>query len=109
MTKLRCHIQVAALSILGLSACSWEQVVLPDPCHPETYNDIACQDAVKNHGYYSRGVFVYGNYPDPYLTYFQRYQDFTSKGGVPHEVPLWAYAAPVTGGCPLARRRSRRR
>jgi len=94
---------------MGLSACSWKQAVLPDPCQPETYNDIACQDAVKNHGYYSHGVFVYGDYRDPYLSYFQRYQDFTARGGVPREVPLWAYAAPVTGGCQLARRQSRRR
>jgi hypothetical protein len=101
--------QVAVLSILGLSACSWKQAVLPDPCQPETYNDVACQDAVKNHGYYSHGLFVNGYYPDAYLTYFQRYQDFTVKGGVPREVPLWAYAAPVINACPLARRQSRRR
>jgi uncharacterized protein YgiB involved in biofilm formation len=92
MKKSR-HIQVATLSILGLAACSTKQAALPDPCRPETYNDIACQDAVKNHGYYSHGVFVYGNYPDPYLSYYQRYQAFTAQGGVPTSVPLDAYSA----------------
>jgi hypothetical protein len=107
--KKHCRRLPVAVLLMGLSACSWKQAVLPDPCQPETYNDIACQDAVKNHGYYSHGVFVYGDYRDPYLSYFQRYQDFTARGGVPREVPLWAYAAPVTGGCQLARRQSRRR
>jgi len=76
-----------------MAACSTKQVALPDPCQPETYNDIACQDAVKNHGYYSHGVFVYGNYPDPYLSYYQRYQAFTAQGGVPHPEPLDAYTS----------------
>jgi uncharacterized membrane protein YgcG len=92
------HIQVATLSILGLAACSTKQAALPDPCRPETYNDIACQDAVKNHGYYSHGVFVYGNYPDPYLSYYQRYQAFAAQGGVTNAAPLSAYSASGGGG-----------
>jgi hypothetical protein len=92
------HIQLATLSILGLAACSTKQAALPDPCRPETYNDIACQDAVKNHGYYSHGGFVYANYPDPYLSYYQRYQAFTAQGGVPNSVPLSAYSPNSAGG-----------
>jgi hypothetical protein len=91
MKKSR-NIQLAALSILGMAACSSKQAA-PDPCRPETYNDIACQDAVKNQGYYSHGVFVYGNYTEPYLSYYQRYQAFTAHGGVPHSEPLDAFTS----------------
>jgi hypothetical protein len=92
------HIQVAALSILGMAACSTKQAALPDPCKAETYNDVACQDAVKNHGYYSHGVFVYGNYTQPYMSYYQRYQAFTASGGVPHPAAAAAYSAHGGGG-----------
>ena len=87
------HIHVAALSILGLAACSTRQAALPDPCKPETYNDVACQDAVKNHGYYSNGSFVHAGYTEPYLSYYQRYQTYTAEGGVTHAASVGAYAA----------------
>jgi len=92
------HIRLATLSILGFAACSTRQAALPDPCRPETYNDIACQDAVKNHGYYSNGSFIYGNYTQPYLSYYQRYQAYTVQGGVSHPASAGSYSAQGGGG-----------
>jgi hypothetical protein len=45
-----------------------------DPCEASTFNERACQEAIRQHGYCWNGSWVRLRYSYPYPYYYDRYQ-----------------------------------
>lgn len=62
---------------LGLAAVARAQ----DPCVATQFNEAACRQAVKQHGYCAAGSWVASRYHDKYPYYYDLYQTFLTQGG----------------------------
>jgi hypothetical protein len=85
---------LVVFAALGLAACRKQ---IPDPCEPETFNNLACEEAVRRGGYYSHGTFVPRIYPQLYPFYYSRYGTYVTGGGISRPSPAGSYAAPAPG------------
>jgi len=90
--KKSARVTLTVVAAVGLASCGRKR---PDPCEAATFNQQACESAVRGGGYYYQGTWfpmVY-HYPFPY--YYDSYRTYVSRGGVVHSVPSDAY---VRGG-----------
>ena len=90
---------LAALGFgLALAGCGPERQA-PDPCAKETFDQQACEQAIRDRGYYSYGHWVPMSYSHPYPYYYGQYGSYISNGGArPAAPPPAAYAKPAPSG-----------
>jgi hypothetical protein len=92
--KKSASITLTAVAAMGIAACNRSR---PDPCEAATFNEQACNDAVRNHGYHYGGSWVPMYYSHPYPYYYDSYRGYVSRGGSVRSVPSGSYAAPAAG------------
>lgn len=85
------QVKIALVAGLALSGCGRRAY---DPCVPQTFNDIACQDAIAHHGYYYGGNWYTNSYSYGYSHYYGGYNTFVQTGGPVTSVPSSSWAAP---------------
>jgi hypothetical protein len=84
-------ITLTLLAAMGF-ACSRNR---PDPCEAATFNQQACNEAVRNGGYYYDGTWVPMSYHYSYPYYYDIYRSHLSRGGSVVTVPASSYATPA--------------
>ena len=104
------RVTVTLVAAVALAGCGRRRV---DPCEAATFNEQACQDAVRAGGYYWGGTWYPMQYYRPYPFYYDRYHTYVSSGGAvtarAGRVPI-ASLRPGCGGFGRPRRlRSERR
>lgn len=92
-------VTLTIVAAAGLAACSRQR---PDPCEAATFSDEACQEAVRNGGYYWRGSWMPMTYHYPYPYYYDAYRGYRRRGGAVRSAPAGAYShssasAPASG------------
>jgi hypothetical protein len=69
-----------------------------DPCEPSTFNELACQQAVREGGYYYNGHWHGVHYSHPYPHYYDGYHTYVSHGGSVHSSGSYAHPSGVSRG-----------
>lgn len=66
------------LFLVTLAACAPSTVVTNvDPCQPATYNEVLCQQAVAQQGFYnSQHIFIHHVYVQPFVYYRGGYNSY---------------------------------
>jgi hypothetical protein len=93
--KKSAKITLTAVAAMGIAACNRER---RDPCEAATFDEMACNEAVRQGGYHYGGSWVpmYYHYPYPY--YYDSYRSYTARGGRVTPAPSGAYRAPSGSG-----------
>jgi hypothetical protein len=71
-------VEIALVAGLALSGCGRRAY---DPCAPQTFNELACQEAVSHNGYYSGGHWYPHTYYGGYSSYYNSYHSYIGGGG----------------------------
>ena len=97
--KKSAKVTLTVVATVGLASCGRGR---RDPCEPAYFDEVACQEAVSNGGYYWGGSWYPMLYHYPYPYYFDSYRTFVSRGGRVVSAPMGSYArpagAPASGG-----------
>jgi hypothetical protein len=93
--KKSAHITVTAVAAIGLAACNRGRI---DPCEAATFNELACNEAVRNGGYHYRGTWFPMMYSHPYPFYYDMYRNHMARGGMVQPAPSSSYLAPGSHG-----------
>jgi hypothetical protein len=91
--KKSAQVTLTVVAALGLTGCSRR----PDPCAAETFNPDACQEAVRDGGYYYGGHWYGMPYGHSYPYYYNNYYSHVSRGGSVHAYSSSSYAHPAGG------------
>ena len=67
-----------------------------DPCDAASFNEPACQDAIRQGGYYYNGRWYSTRYGHPYPYYYDSYHTYVSHGGSSHS--YGSYSHPSSAG-----------
>jgi len=89
--KKSAKVSITAVAAMGLALCGRRH---PDPCAAESFNEIACQDAVRDGGYYWQGTWFPMTYSYPYPYYYDSYHRYASSGGRVVSEPGKSYGRP---------------
>jgi len=89
--KKSAKVTLTMVAAVGLAACQRQRL---DPCQQATFDQQACEDAVRSGGYYWNGSWVPMIYHYPYPYYYDSYRSYVSGGGAVHPTPSGAYASP---------------
>jgi hypothetical protein len=68
-----------------------------DPCEASVFNEHACQEAVRQHGYCQNGGWVRLRYSYPYPYYYDRYQVYATLVGPPQAAVVDSCRVPSGG------------
>ena len=90
--KKSTKVTLTVVAAVGLASCGRSR---RDPCDRESFNEMACQDAVCNGGYYFGGSWYPMAYSYPYPYYYDHYRTFVSNGGRSVTVPAGSYSSPA--------------
>ena len=100
--KKSVHVTLTVVAAMGLAARAQSR---PDPCVQSTFNEQACQGAVRARGYCWNGKWVSLTYHYPFPYYYDMYAEYMALGGTvtPAEVgtcrrPWMTYFAAHGGG-----------
>ena len=85
------RVTLTVVAVMGLASCGRRRL---DPCEAASFNELACQDAIQNRGYYYNGGWVPLMYHNPYPYYYDSYRHYVSGGGVVHSAPITSYSRP---------------
>jgi hypothetical protein len=85
-------VTLTVVAAVGLASCGRRR---PDPCQPASFNQEACQQAIRNRGYYFDGSWVSTSYSHPFPYYYDSYRGYTSSGGTVTTQPAAAYSSPA--------------
>jgi hypothetical protein len=92
---------VPALAAIVSCGPSHPQVVRGvDPCLPQVYNEVACQTAVRQNGYYYGGMWYRHAYTMPFLFYHNGYSGYVRSGGRVRALSASSYAPHIGGSSP---------
>ena len=94
MKKSR-KVTLTVVAAVGLATCGRSR---RDPCDSAYFNDLACQDAIRNGGYYWGGSWVPIRYSYPYPYYYDHYRTYVGHGGTVVAAPVGSYARPAASG-----------
>ena len=83
-------ITITAVAALGMAACNRERL---DPCEAASFNEQACNEAVRNHGYHYQGAWVPMYYSHPYPYYYDSYRGYVARGGSVRSASPNAYSS----------------
>ena len=86
--KRSAGVTLTVVAAAALAACSRQR---QDPCEAAFFNEQACQEAVRNHGYYWHGTWIPMVYSNPYPYYYDAYRAHLSRGGSVSAAPAGAY------------------
>lgn len=89
--KKSAKVTITVVAAMGLAMCGRRRL---DPCSPGTFNEMACQDAVRSGGYYWQGSWFPMTYSYPYPYYFDSYRRYVSSGGTVVSAPGQSYGRP---------------
>jgi hypothetical protein len=90
--KKSTKVTLTVVAAVGLASCGRSR---RDLCDRESFNEMACQDAVRNGGYDYGGSWYPMAYSYPYPYYYDSYRTHVSNGGRVVAVPAGSYAAPA--------------
>jgi hypothetical protein len=98
--KKSAKVTLSVVAAVGLASCGRGR---RDPCQPQYFNEMACQDAVRDGGFYWGGSWYPAVYHYPYPYYYDGYRRHVSIGGSVVAEPAATYAKPAgktfgTGG-----------
>ena len=82
---------MTVVAAVGLASCGRSR---RDPCDQASFNEMACQDAVRSGGYYYGGSWYPMMYQNPYPYYYDHYRTYVSSGGRVVAAPGGSYASP---------------
>ena len=71
------RVTLTLLAAVALAACNRRY----DPCDARYFNALACQDAIRQGGFYYHDVWYRGAYSHPYTYYYNSYQTHVALGG----------------------------
>jgi len=71
-------VEIALVAGLAMSGCGRRAY---DPCSPQTFNELACQEAVSHNGYYYGGHWYPHTYVGGYSSYYNSYHSYVGGGG----------------------------
>jgi hypothetical protein len=83
---------LTVVAAVGLASCGRTR---RDPCDQGSFNEMACQDAVRTGGYYYGGSWYPMMYRYPYPYYYDSYRTYVVGGGRVVGVPAGSYARPA--------------
>jgi len=89
--KKSAKVTLTAVAAMGLAMCGRRH---PDPCSAATFNQMACEEAVRSRGYYWQGTWYPMTYSYPYPYYYDSYRRYTSSGGTVVSAPGISYGRP---------------
>jgi hypothetical protein len=89
--KKSAKVTLTVVAAVGLASCGRKR---PDPCEAATFNEQACQEAVRNGGYHWHGTWFPMMYHYPYPYYYDSYRGYVSRGGAVRAAPAGDYARP---------------
>jgi hypothetical protein len=93
--KKSAKVTLTVVAAVGLAACGRQRM---DPCQQASFDQQACEDAVRSGGYYWNGGWVPMTYHYPYPYYYDSYRSYVSGGGHSQAVPTGAFAHPGASG-----------
>lgn len=91
--KKSAKVTLTVVAAVGLASCGRKR---PDPCEAATFNEQACQEAVRDGGYHWRGTWYPMMYHYPYPYYYDSYRGYVSRGGAVRAAPAGDYARPAS-------------
>ena len=74
------QVTLTLLAAVALAGCARRY----DPCRPETFDEIACQQAIRQGGYHHNGAWYPMYYSHPYPYYYDGYHTYISHSGSSH-------------------------
>src|SRR3954451_16614893 len=89
--KKSAKVTLTAVAAMALVSCGRSR---RDPCDQSSFNEMACQDAVRSGGYYYRRSRIPMVYHYPYPYYYDSYRTYVSRGGRVYSSPSGSYARP---------------
>ena len=89
--KKSTKVTLTVVAAVGLAACGRSR---RDPCEQGSFNEMACQDAVRSGGYYYGGSWYPMMYHYPYPYYYDHYRTYVGGGGRSVGAPAGSYARP---------------
>ena len=84
-------VEIALVAGLAMSGCGRRAY---DPCAPQSFNELACQDAISHNGYYYGGRWHSHSYSGGYPAYYNSYYSYVRGGGHVTTVAPSAWARP---------------
>jgi hypothetical protein len=89
--KKSSKVTLTVVSVIGLASCGRSR---RDPCEAAYFNEFACQEAVRNGGYYYGGSWYPVVYRYPYPYYYDHYRTYVGSGGRLYASPSGSYSRP---------------
>jgi hypothetical protein len=89
--KKSAKVTLTVVAAVGLASCGRSR---RDPCDQMSFDEMACQDAVRSGGYYYGGSWYPMMYSNPYPYYYDHYRTYVSNGGRVVGAPAGSYARP---------------
>ena len=95
--KRSTKVEIALVAGLAMSGCGRR---VYDPCAPQTFNELACQEAVSHNGYYYGGHWYPHTYVGGYTSYYNSYHSYIRGGGRITQIApsQWGHPASATSG-----------
>ena len=86
-------VEIALVAGLAMSGCGRRAY---DPCAPQSFNELACQDAISHNGYYYGGHWYSHSYGGSYSSYYSGYHSYINRGGRVTSVPPSSWSRPAS-------------
>jgi hypothetical protein len=90
--KKSAKVTLTVVAAMGLVSCGRSR---RDPCQSQSFNEMACQEAVRSGGYYWGGSWYPMVYRNPYPYYYDSYHTYVSRGGRVYSAPSGSYSRPA--------------
>src|SRR6185312_2122370 len=87
--KKSAKVTLTVVAVVGLASCGRSR---RNPCDTAYFNELACQEAVQNGGYYWGGSWVPLRYSYPYPYYYDHYRTYVRSGGLVYAAPAGSYS-----------------
>jgi len=89
--KKSTKVTLTVVAAAALAACGRSR---RDPCDQASFNEAACEEAVRSGGYYYDGSWYTMSYHYPYPYYYDHHRTYVSSGGSVFSAPSGSYARP---------------
>ena len=93
--KKSTKVTLTAVTAMALASCGRSR---RDPCEQASFNEMACQEAVRSGGYHYGGTWYPMVYHYPYPYHYDTYRTYVSRGGRVNAAPSSSYARPSSSG-----------
>ncbi len=90
-------VTLTVVAVVGMASCNRRAV---DPCTSASFNEQACEEAVRSGGYFWNGAWIPMTYHYPYPYYYDSYRRHVAAGHVVHAEPGKSYGRPAAAAAP---------